>query len=126
MFHHLARPREEAWRAAAEGVHHFLGYDTERRSEHADFNGLQAMPGGAFFGVDPLTPPAQSPRVDNLHLLGSPLVVGTPADAIRDLERSMRLYAREIMPRLRANQDARAPSPAIVGATCARRRTPVS
>ncbi len=84
---------------------------------------MPAPPGG-FFGFDPLPPPEALVEAKDLHFYGAPMIVGTPEDAIRELERSaaaapvthqvlwmqiggmdprltehsMRLFAREVIP----------------------------
>jgi alkanesulfonate monooxygenase SsuD/methylene tetrahydromethanopterin reductase-like flavin-dependent oxidoreductase (luciferase family) len=124
--YHLAETREEAWRAAAPGIHHFLEYYTARFSEHEDLAGLKEALGGTFFGVDPLPPPEALHEVEHLNFLGSPIVIGTAEDAIADVERSqkagvthtvtqmdiagmdprlvsrsMRIFARDVIPHFR-------------------------
>jgi len=122
-FCHLGETREEAWRAAAPGVQHFLQYYDDRFSEHEDLKGLKELLGGTYFGVDPVPPPEELKDVEHLHFLGSPIVVGTAEDAIADVqrskdagvthtvmqmdiagmdprlvERSMRIFAKEVIP----------------------------
>ncbi len=125
-FYHLADTREEAWTQAEDAVHHFLEHYQARFSEHADFAGLKQALGGTFFGVDPVPPATELRHAPVLHFLGSPIVVGAPDAAIRDVERarslgvtdmviqmdiagmeprlverSMQLFAREVLPRFR-------------------------
>ena len=125
-FYHLADTVDAAWRAAAPGIHHFLEYYDREFSAHDDFKGLKAALGGTFFGVDPLPAAAELQQVERLHFLGSPFVVGTAEDAIADIERardegatdmvmqmdlagldprlverSMRIFASEVMPSFR-------------------------
>jgi alkanesulfonate monooxygenase SsuD/methylene tetrahydromethanopterin reductase-like flavin-dependent oxidoreductase (luciferase family) len=124
---HVAETHDDAWRAAGPGIQHFLKYYEARFSEHQDLRSLKDILGGTYFGVDPVPDDPQELRqVENLSFLGSPIVIGTPEDAIKDversieagvthtvmqldlagmdrklIERSMRLYASEVIPRFR-------------------------
>ncbi|MGD9603479.1 MAG: LLM class flavin-dependent oxidoreductase [Gammaproteobacteria bacterium] len=80
---HIARTREQAWQAAAPHVHEILTTYNRKLREA----GIPAPPGG-FFGVDPLPPPAALAEAAGLHFYGAPMIIGTPEDAIRELERS--------------------------------------
>lgn len=117
---HIAETREQAWQNAARHIHEILDTYNRKLGEA----GVPAPPGG-FFGVDPLPAPEQLADAKDLHFYGAPMIVGTPEDAIRELEssaaassvthqimwmqiggldprlteHSMRLFAREVMPR---------------------------
>jgi alkanesulfonate monooxygenase SsuD/methylene tetrahydromethanopterin reductase-like flavin-dependent oxidoreductase (luciferase family) len=80
---HLADTREQAWRNAAVHVHEILS--TYNHKLHQA--GVPAPPGG-FFGVDPLPPPGALADAQDLHFYGAPMIIGTPDDAVRELERS--------------------------------------
>lgn len=116
---HIAETREQAWQNAAVHVHEILNTYNHKLREA----GVPAPPGG-FFGVDPLPSPKQLAHAPGLHFYGAPMIIGTPEDAIRELERSaaeasvthqimwmqiggmdprltehsMRLFAREVAP----------------------------
>ena len=80
---HLADTRERAWQESAPHIHHQMSVYTHKLSEAGDF----AFSGG-YFGVEPLPPPADLPHAPGLHFFGAPLIVGTPDDAIKEIERS--------------------------------------
>jgi alkanesulfonate monooxygenase SsuD/methylene tetrahydromethanopterin reductase-like flavin-dependent oxidoreductase (luciferase family) len=80
---HIAETREQAWQNAAVHIHEILGTYLHKLSEA----GVPAPPQG-FFGVDPLPPPGALAEAKDLHFYGAPMIVGTPEDAIRELERS--------------------------------------
>jgi len=80
---HLADTREAAWRNAAGHIHEILTTYNHKLREA----GVPAPPGG-FFGIDPLPAAAQLAHAPGLHFYGAPMIVGTPEDAIRELERS--------------------------------------
>lgn len=122
MFMHLAETREKAWAEAAPFVHHFLTYYDAQFSAHDDFIELKKLM-GSWFGVDPIPPAAELVKADRIHFLNSPFIIGTPKQAITELEKiaalgvthpviemqiegmdprltehSMRLFARDVMP----------------------------
>jgi len=80
---HIADTREQAWFNAREHIHEILSTYNHKLQE----GGVPAPPGG-FFGIDPLPSPDQLANAKDLHFYGAPLIVGTPEDAIRELERS--------------------------------------
>lgn len=80
---HLADTREQAWGNAAVHIHEILS--TYNRKLHEA--GVPAPPGG-FFGVDPLPSVSQLADASGLHFYGAPLIVGTPDDAVRELQQS--------------------------------------
>lgn len=116
---HIAETREQAWRKASLHIHEILSTYTRKLAEAR----VPSPPGG-FFGVDPLPSPDKLAESGDLHFYGAPMIVGTPDDAIRELERSaeassvthqimwmqiggmdprltehsMRLFAEEVMP----------------------------
>jgi alkanesulfonate monooxygenase SsuD/methylene tetrahydromethanopterin reductase-like flavin-dependent oxidoreductase (luciferase family) len=77
----LAKTSDEAWRRAAKPLLSFLKYYKEEFDRHEDFEWFRQKPGG-YFGVDPLPDPADIENVRRLNFLGSPLVVGTPDEAL--------------------------------------------
>lgn len=83
---HIAETREAAWRNAAVHIHEILATYNRKLRE----GGVPAPPGG-FFGVDPLPGPEELYDAKELHFYGSPMMVGTPEDAIAELERSARV-----------------------------------
>jgi alkanesulfonate monooxygenase SsuD/methylene tetrahydromethanopterin reductase-like flavin-dependent oxidoreductase (luciferase family) len=125
MFMHLAPTRARAWAEAAPFVHHFLTYYDAQFSAHEDFIELKKLM-GSWFGVDPIPPVEKLHEAARIHFLNSPFIIGTPRDAIEELERiqemgvthpviemqiegmdprltehSMRLFASRVMPQFR-------------------------
>jgi alkanesulfonate monooxygenase SsuD/methylene tetrahydromethanopterin reductase-like flavin-dependent oxidoreductase (luciferase family) len=116
---YIADTRERAWTEAAPHVHHQMSVYTKNLDDAGDFK----WPGG-YFGVDPLPPPEKLGEEKNLHFFGAPFIIGSPEDAIKEIERShaetgvthlvmwmqiggmdprltehsMRLFAKEVMP----------------------------
>jgi alkanesulfonate monooxygenase SsuD/methylene tetrahydromethanopterin reductase-like flavin-dependent oxidoreductase (luciferase family) len=82
---HIADTREQAWHHAAAHIHEILTTYNRKLREA----GVPAPPGG-FFGIDPLPEPGALADAKDLHFYGAPMIVGTPDDAIRELERSQR------------------------------------
>ncbi len=80
---HVAETREQAWQNAAVHIHEILTTYLRKLNEA----GVPAPPGG-FFGPDPLPAPEELAEAKDLHFYGAPMIVGTPDDAIRELERS--------------------------------------
>lgn len=122
---YLADTRERAWEECAPHVLHRMRVYTEKLNEAADVRWE-----GGYFGVDPLPVPEGLRTAQGLHFFGAPFIVGTPEDAIREIERyqqetgvthlvmwmqiggmdprraehSMQLFAREVIPHFRAQQ----------------------
>ncbi len=80
---HIANTRAEAWHNAAMHIHEILTTYNHKLREA----GVPAPPGG-FFGADPLPSASALADTEGLHFYGAPMLVGTPEDAIRELERS--------------------------------------
>lgn len=116
---HIADTRERAWEEAAPHVHHQMAIYTKNLDDAGDFKWS-----GGYFGVDPLPSPEKLGTVQGLHFFGAPLIIGSPEDAIQEIERSraetgtthlvmwmqiggmdprltehsMRLFAKEVIP----------------------------
>ena len=116
---YIADTRERAWEEAAPHVHHQMSVYTKNLDDAGDFK----WPGG-YFGVDPLPSPEELSSAQGLHFFGAPFIVGSPEDAIKEIERSraetgtthlvmwmqiggmdprltehsMRLFAKEVIP----------------------------
>jgi alkanesulfonate monooxygenase SsuD/methylene tetrahydromethanopterin reductase-like flavin-dependent oxidoreductase (luciferase family) len=126
---HLAETREQAWKEAAESVVTWVKYYHHQMELSGDLKFMYSMPGGPF-GVDPIPDPSDLENVKKLTFFGTPFLVGTPDDAIAAVERaqqqgfthialgmgelaaaspdapalvqkSMRLYAEQVIPRFR-------------------------
>lgn len=82
---YVSDTRERAWEDCAPHIRHRLQVYTEKFDAAGDFK----IPGG-YFGVAPLPPPEGLRTAQELHFLGEPLIVGTPEDAINEIERSQR------------------------------------
>ena len=80
---HIADTREQAWHNVQQHVYEILNTYNHKLKEA----GVPAPPGG-FFGIDPLPAAADLADAKGLHFYGAPLIVGTPKDAIRELENS--------------------------------------
>ncbi|MGE4096489.1 MAG: LLM class flavin-dependent oxidoreductase, partial [Candidatus Binatia bacterium] len=122
---HIAETRERAWEEAAPHVRHQLAVYTKKLDEAGDFQWQ-----GGYFGVAPLPPPEQLATAPGLHFFGAPFIIGSPEDAIKEIERShaetgtthlvmwmqiggmdprltehsMRLFAKEVIPCVKANR----------------------
>jgi probable F420-dependent oxidoreductase len=119
---HIADTRERAWEEAAPHVHHQMAIYTKNLDDAGDFKWS-----GGYFGVDPLPPPEKLSTAQGLHFFGAPFIIGSPEDAISEIERSraetgtthlvmwmqiggmdprltehsIRLFAKEVMPHFR-------------------------
>ena len=80
---HIADTREQAWQESAPHIYHQMSVYTHKLNEAGDFT----FPGG-YFGAEPLPSPEKMSTTPGLHFFGAPLIVGTPDDAIQELERS--------------------------------------
>lgn len=125
QFAHVAETREEAWRQAAPAILSWLEYYKKQFDAHDQLAFLRKK-SGSYFGVDPLPRSDDLENVKRLHFLGSPFVVGDPEDAAGWVdkaaqsgathlvmsmqfgsmapelsERSIRVFAREVIPRYR-------------------------
>ena len=80
---HLAETREQAWRNVDVHIHEILSTYNHKLREA----GVPSPPGG-FFGIDPLPPAAELANTQGLHFYGAPMIVGTPEDAVRELQES--------------------------------------
>ena len=80
---HLAESREQAWQNAAVHIHDILSTYLRKLDEA----NVPPPPGG-FFGFDPLPEPEKLMEANGLHFYGAPMIVGTPEDAIREIETS--------------------------------------
>jgi len=116
----VATKRDKAWGDAEEGVHHMLTCYGKWFTEAHD------LPGDSAYGID-IPRVGKLRTTDTAQLFGEPLIIGTPDDAIRMLEdyqrrtrvthlvmamplpgvdprkvqKSMELFAKEVMPYLR-------------------------
>ncbi|MBM4256022.1 MAG: LLM class flavin-dependent oxidoreductase [Deltaproteobacteria bacterium] len=116
----VATRREKAWDDAEEGVHHMLSCYGKWFTEAND------LPGDTAYGMD-LPRLGKLRESDTAQLFGEPLIIGTPDDAIRMIEdyqqrtrvthlvmamplpgvdprkvqKSMELFAKEVMPYFR-------------------------
>lgn len=132
QFGHIAETREQAWREAAPAILTWLRYYKQQFDAHDDMAFFRGLPGG-YFGADPLPAPDDLENMQKLHFLGSPFVVGDPDDAASWMdkakaagvthivtswqfggmqpelaEKSIRLFAREVIPRFRTSPVAAA------------------
>ncbi|MFT4563840.1 MAG: alkanesulfonate monooxygenase SsuD [Gammaproteobacteria bacterium] len=80
---HIADTREQAWHNAHEHIFEILNTYNYKLKEA----GIPVPPDG-FFGIDPVPQAKDLANAKGLHFYGAPLIVGTPEDAIRELERS--------------------------------------
>lgn len=83
---YISETRERAWEECAPHLRHRLQVYTEKFDAVGDFK----VPDGGYFGVTPLPPPEGLRTAQGLHFLGEPVMIGTPEDAIKEIERSRR------------------------------------
>ena len=119
---YIAESREKAWEDAQEHAHYMMGCYHRWLKEAGDLGWFRQA-----FSVPDLPPAGELRRTAGLSFFEAPLIVGTPDDAIREIERyrsesrvthlvmwmqlagmdpakaqaCMRLFAREVMPHFR-------------------------
>ena len=80
---HIAETRERAWAEAAPHMHHQMSVYTKNLDDAGDFKWQ-----GGYFGAHPLPPPEKLSTTPGLHFFGAPFIIGTPDEAITEIERS--------------------------------------
>jgi len=119
---YVSDTRERAWEEYTPHLRHRMAVYNEKIGEAGDFKWQ-----GGYFGVDPLPPAEKFGTTPGLHFFGAPLIIGTPEDVIKEIERSraesgtthlvmwmqiggidprraehsMKLFAKEVMPHFR-------------------------
>ena len=119
---YVAESREKAWDDAEPHLYYMMNSYDRKFKEAADLPWSEAV-----FSTPTVPPPGEMRRTTGLTFFQAPLIVGTPEDAIRELERyqretrvthlvlwmqlagldpqkarrSMELFAKEVMPHFR-------------------------